>query len=53
VTQPFQICDWRLGERRGARQRRPADVRTPDFAAQEIRLECFFPTDDATAAHRW
>lgn len=29
-------------------------VGTPqDIAAQEIRLECFFPTDDATAAHRW
>ncbi|HWM04099.1 MAG TPA: helix-turn-helix transcriptional regulator [Actinophytocola sp.] len=29
-------------------------VGTPqDIAAQEIRLESFFPTDDATAAHRW
>ncbi|MGH3881418.1 MAG: helix-turn-helix domain-containing protein [Actinophytocola sp.] len=29
-------------------------VGTPqDIAAQEIRLECFFPTDDPTAAHRW
>ncbi len=29
-------------------------VGTPqDVAAQEIRLESFFPTDDATAAHRW
>lgn len=29
-------------------------VGTPqDIAAQEIRVESFFPTDDATAAHRW
>jgi hypothetical protein len=29
-------------------------VGTPqDIAAQEIRQENFFPTDDATAAHRW
>jgi transcriptional regulator with XRE-family HTH domain len=29
-------------------------VGTPqDIAAQEIRLESFFPADDATAAHRW
>jgi MmyB-like transcription regulator ligand binding domain len=29
-------------------------VGTPqDITLQEIRLESFFPTDDATAAHRW
>ena len=29
-------------------------VGTPqDVTLQEIRLESFFPTDDATAAHRW
>jgi hypothetical protein len=29
-------------------------VGTPqDITAQEIRLECFFPTDDVTAKHRW
>lgn len=29
-------------------------VGTPqDVAAQEIRLECFFPLDDATGTHRW
>ncbi len=29
-------------------------VGTPqDIAAQEIRLESFFPADEATAAHRW
>jgi hypothetical protein len=29
-------------------------VGTPqDITAQEIRLECFFPTDDASARHRW
>jgi hypothetical protein len=29
-------------------------VGTPqDVTAQEIRLECFFPTDEATAQHRW
>ena len=29
-------------------------VGTPqDVTAQEIRLECFFPTDDATVRHRW
>ena len=29
-------------------------VGTPqDVTSQEIRLETFFPTDEATAAHRW
>ncbi|WP_291413524.1 hypothetical protein [Actinophytocola sp.] len=29
-------------------------VGTPqDIAAQEVRLESFFPTDDVTAEHRW
>jgi transcriptional regulator with XRE-family HTH domain len=29
-------------------------VGTPqDITAQEIRLECFFPVDDATSAYRW
>lgn len=29
-------------------------VGTPqDIAAQEVRVESLFPTDDATADHRW
>ena len=29
-------------------------VGTPqDIAAQEIRLESFFPADESTATHRW